>query len=79
GSGGVGNSPNSQNLVEFSPFQSRWQRRERAKARERAELEFGSVPHSMVFPRGRVGSSIRTLGKDLRKVLEPFTARNLQV
>ncbi|NXY21152.1 SSF1 protein, partial [Atrichornis clamosus] len=59
--------------------QSRHQRRERALARERSEREFGSVPHSFVFPRGRAGRSLRSLGKDLRRVLEPFTARNLQV
>ncbi|NXS81911.1 SSF1 protein, partial [Erpornis zantholeuca] len=61
------------------PFQSRWQRRERARARLRAEQEFSSVPHSFVFPRGRVGNGVRSLGKDLRRVLEPYTARNLQV
>ncbi|NWW69897.1 SSF1 protein, partial [Climacteris rufus] len=59
--------------------QSRHQRRERALARERSQREFGSVPHSFVFPRGRVGKSVRSLGKDLRRVLEPFTARNLKV
>uniref|UniRef100_A0A8U7P6D2 Uncharacterized protein n=1 Tax=Corvus moneduloides TaxID=1196302 RepID=A0A8U7P6D2_CORMO len=57
----------------------RWQRRERARARERAELGFGSAPHSFVFPRGRPGSGVRSLVRDLRRVLEPYTARNLQV
>ncbi|NXA75337.1 SSF1 protein, partial [Thryothorus ludovicianus] len=59
--------------------QSRFQRAQRARARARAEQEFPSVPHSFVFPRGRAGRSLRGLAKDLRKVLEPFTARNLQV
>ncbi|XP_031950443.1 suppressor of SWI4 1 homolog isoform X2 [Corvus moneduloides] len=61
------------------PRKSRWQRRERARARERAELGFGSAPHSFVFPRGRPGSGVRSLVRDLRRVLEPYTARNLQV
>ncbi|NXH53161.1 SSF1 protein, partial [Rhabdornis inornatus] len=59
--------------------QSRFQRQQRAQARLRSEQEFGSVPHSFVFPRGRAGRSVRSLGKDLRRVLEPFTARSLQV
>ncbi|NXM00277.1 SSF1 protein, partial [Tyrannus savana] len=59
--------------------QSRLQRRARAQARERAEREFGSAPHSFVFPKGRVGRSLRGLCRDLRRVLEPFTARALQV
>ncbi|XP_074386246.1 suppressor of SWI4 1 homolog [Zonotrichia albicollis] len=49
------------------------------RARQRSEQEFSSVPHSFVFARGRAGRSLRSLCKDLRKVLEPFTARNLQV
>ncbi|NWZ16909.1 SSF1 protein, partial [Agelaius phoeniceus] len=61
------------------PFQSRFQRQQRAQARLRSEQEFSSVPHSFVFPRGRPGRSLRSLCKDLRRVLEPFTARNLQV
>ncbi|NXY39701.1 SSF1 protein, partial [Pomatorhinus ruficollis] len=59
--------------------QSRFQRAQRARARLRSEQEFGSVPHSFVFPRGRPGSGIRSLCRDIRRVLEPFTARNLQV
>ncbi|NWV33384.1 SSF1 protein, partial [Grantiella picta] len=61
------------------PKQSRHQRRQRALARQRCEQQFGSVPHSFVFPRARAGRSVRILGKDLRRVLEPYTARNLQV
>ncbi|XP_077048388.1 suppressor of SWI4 1 homolog isoform X3 [Agelaius phoeniceus] len=61
------------------PGKSRFQRQQRAQARLRSEQEFSSVPHSFVFPRGRPGRSLRSLCKDLRRVLEPFTARNLQV
>ncbi|NXO90968.1 SSF1 protein, partial [Certhia brachydactyla] len=59
--------------------QSRFQRAQRARAQLKAEQDFSSVPHSFVFPRGRAGSGVRGLSRDLRKVLEPYTARNLQV
>ncbi|KAM4880215.1 suppressor of SWI4 1 homolog isoform 1-T1 [Sylvia borin] len=61
------------------PGKSRFQRQQRAQARLRSQQEFSSVPHSFVFPRGRVGKNLRSLVRDLRRVLEPFTARNLQV
>ncbi|XP_072776015.1 suppressor of SWI4 1 homolog [Taeniopygia guttata] len=61
------------------PGKSRFQRVQRAQARQRSQQQFGSVPHSFVFPRGRPGRSLRSLCRDLRRVLEPFTARNLQV
>ncbi|XP_032939615.1 suppressor of SWI4 1 homolog, partial [Catharus ustulatus] len=61
------------------PGKSRFQKQQRAQARLRSEQEFGSVPHSFVFPRGRAGRSLRSLSKDLRRVLEPYTARSLQV
>ncbi|XP_050839972.1 suppressor of SWI4 1 homolog isoform X2 [Serinus canaria] len=61
------------------PGKSRFQRQQRAEARQRSEQEFGSVPHSFVFARGRPGRSLRSLCRDLRRVLEPYTARSLQV
>ncbi|XP_014117440.1 PREDICTED: suppressor of SWI4 1 homolog isoform X2 [Pseudopodoces humilis] len=61
------------------PGKSRCQRLQRSRARARSELEFQKVPHSFVFPRGRAGRSLRGLVRDLRKVLEPYTARRLQV
>ncbi|KAM6294096.1 LOW QUALITY PROTEIN: suppressor of SWI4 1 homolog [Aegotheles albertisi] len=57
---------------------SKNQRKERAAARAQATA-FGSVPHSFVFPRGRVGGGVRQLSTDLRRVLEPYTARALRV
>ncbi|NXC10712.1 SSF1 protein, partial [Orthonyx spaldingii] len=75
---GAGESRNSQILGNL-PLQSRHQRRQRAQARQRSERDFGSVPHSFVFARGRPGRSLRSLCRDLRRVLEPFTTRNLQV
>ncbi|XP_058717788.1 suppressor of SWI4 1 homolog isoform X2 [Poecile atricapillus] len=61
------------------PGKSRSQRLQRSRARARSELEFQKVPHSFVFARGRAGRSLRGLVRDLRKVLEPYTARRLQV
>ncbi|NXQ52125.1 SSF1 protein, partial [Anthoscopus minutus] len=58
-------------------LQSRAQRAQRAQARARSEREFQEFPHSFVFPRGRAGRSLRSLSRDLRRVLEPFTARRL--
>ncbi|CAN8175432.1 unnamed protein product [Coccothraustes coccothraustes] len=61
------------------PGKSRFQRQQRAQARQRSEQEFSSVPHSFVFARGRAGRSLRSLCRDLRRLLEPYTARSLQV
>ncbi|XP_056366468.1 suppressor of SWI4 1 homolog isoform X2 [Oenanthe melanoleuca] len=61
------------------PGKSRFQRQERARARLRSEQLFGSAPHSFVFARGRAGRSLRGLSRDLRRVMEPYTARSLQV
>ncbi|NXP80181.1 SSF1 protein, partial [Ramphastos sulfuratus] len=61
------------------PEQSKNQKKERAAAALQAQQDFGSVPHSFVFHRGRVGSSVRQLSADLRRVMEPYTARALQV
>uniref|UniRef100_A0A8B9B9G2 Peter pan homolog n=2 Tax=Anser brachyrhynchus TaxID=132585 RepID=A0A8B9B9G2_9AVES len=38
-----------------------------------------TVPHSFVFHRGRVGKNVRQLILDVRKVMEPYTARALKV
>ncbi|NXH16818.1 SSF1 protein, partial [Bucco capensis] len=59
--------------------QSKNQKKERAAALQHSQQEYGTVPHSFVFQRGRVGKSIRQLVTDLRKVMEPYTARDLKV
>lgn len=46
---------------------------------QHAQQEFGTVPHSFVFHRGRVGKNVRQLIADMRKVMEPYTARALKV
>lgn len=46
---------------------------------QHAQQEFGTVPHSFVFHRGRVGKNVRQLITDVRKVMEPYTARALKV
>ncbi|XP_074785892.1 suppressor of SWI4 1 homolog isoform X1 [Athene noctua] len=61
------------------PSKSKNQKKERAAALQHAQQEFGTVPHSFVFPRGRVGKSVRQLVTDVRKVMEPYTARALKV
>lgn len=46
---------------------------------EALEEQYKKCPHSMVFHRGNVGVNIRRLVKDVRRVMEPFTAINLKV
>ncbi|XP_030331091.1 suppressor of SWI4 1 homolog isoform X2 [Strigops habroptila] len=58
---------------------SKSQKRERAAAQLQAQQDFGSVPHSFVFQRGRGGRSLRHLVADMRRVMEPYTARALRV
>jgi len=43
------------------------------------EEQYKSAPHSFVFHRGHVGKNIKQLVADTRLVMEPFTAKNLQV
>ncbi|KAM9610638.1 uncharacterized protein ACIBXB_022331 [Morphnus guianensis] len=61
------------------PSKSKNQKKERAAAVQHAQQEFGTVPHSFVFHRGRVGKNVRQLITDMRKVMEPYTARALKV
>uniref|UniRef100_A0A8V0XH08 Peter pan homolog n=1 Tax=Gallus gallus TaxID=9031 RepID=A0A8V0XH08_CHICK len=61
------------------PSKSKNQKKQRSAARLRAEEDFGAVPHSFVFHRGRVGRNVRQLSMDLRRVMEPYTARALKV
>ncbi|XP_054663759.1 suppressor of SWI4 1 homolog [Grus americana] len=61
------------------PSKSKNQKKERAAALQHAQQEFGTVPHSFVFHRGRVGKNVRQLIADVRKVMEPYTARALTV
>ncbi|KAM9514165.1 suppressor of SWI4 1 homolog [Guaruba guarouba] len=58
---------------------SKRQKRGRAAAQLQAQNDFGSVPHSFVFHRGRGGRSLRQLVADVRRVMEPYTARALRV
>lgn len=37
------------------------------------------IPQSMVFSRGKLPSSLRTLRTDLRELMRPYTALNLRV
>ena len=46
---------------------------------QREENAFGTVPHCLVFNRGRVGHRVLELIHDIRNVMEPYTSRNLHV
>ncbi|XP_068520445.1 suppressor of SWI4 1 homolog [Anas acuta] len=61
------------------PSKTKNQKKERAAAVQQAQQDFGTVPHSFVFHRGRVGKNVRQLILDVRKVMEPYTARALKV
>ncbi|XP_078285621.1 LOW QUALITY PROTEIN: suppressor of SWI4 1 homolog [Rhinoraja longicauda] len=55
------------------------QKKARGNAIHLAQEEYTSVPHSFVFHRGQVGHNVLQLIADLRRLLEPFTARSLTV
>ena len=41
--------------------------------------EYKNAPHSFVIYRGKVGRHIKELMKDIRRIMEPYTASKLQV
>ncbi|XP_061196910.1 suppressor of SWI4 1 homolog isoform X1 [Saccostrea echinata] len=51
----------------------------KAKQSEGQEEDYRKAPHSFVFHRGHVGKNILQLIKDMRHVMEPYTASRLQV
>ncbi|XP_051897802.1 suppressor of SWI4 1 homolog [Pristis pectinata] len=55
------------------------QKKARANAIHLAQEDFASVPHSFVFHRGQVGRNVLQLITDMRRVMEPYTARSLTV
>ncbi|XP_013930412.1 PREDICTED: suppressor of SWI4 1 homolog [Thamnophis sirtalis] len=61
------------------PSKTKNQKKERASAQHRSQEEYGSVPHSFVFHRGRIGKNIQQLIQDVRRVMEPFSATSLKV
>ncbi|XP_060074843.1 suppressor of SWI4 1 homolog [Ylistrum balloti] len=60
------------------PKKSKRQKAMRQKQLQYQEDSYAKAPHSFVFNRGHVGKNILHLIKDLRRVMEPFTARNLK-
>lgn len=60
-------------------LQTKNQKTSRLKANQLAEETFGSVPHSFVFHRGRIGKNVGQLVMDMRCVMQPFTAESLKV
>ncbi|OCT87919.1 hypothetical protein XELAEV_18021622mg [Xenopus laevis] len=55
------------------------QKKQRAAANHNAEEDFNAVPHSFVFHRGQIGKNVQQLITDVRRAMEPFTARSLKV
>nr|XP_022319167.1 suppressor of SWI4 1 homolog [Crassostrea virginica] len=51
----------------------------RTKQQTGQEEEYRKAPHSFVFHRGHVGKNILQLIKDMRQLMEPYTASKLQV
>ena len=43
------------------------------------EDEYKKAPHSFIFNRGHVGKNVSELIMDMRRVMEPYTAEQLQV
>ncbi|XP_026532155.1 suppressor of SWI4 1 homolog [Notechis scutatus] len=61
------------------PSKTKNQKKERAASQHRSQEEYGSVPHSFVFHRGRIGKNIQQLIQDVRRVMEPYSATSLKV
>lgn len=55
------------------------QKKARGDATRVAEESYSTVPHTFVFHRGQVGKNVGQLMLDMRRVMEPFTARSLKV
>lgn len=59
------------------------QTKNQKKAREAAILQadesYSTVPHTFVFHRGQIGKNVGQLVLDMRRVMEPYTARSLKV
>lgn len=51
----------------------------RTKQSTGQEEEYKKAPHSFVFQRGHVGKNVMQLVKDMRQLMEPYTASRLQV
>uniref|UniRef100_A0A671QK39 Eukaryotic translation initiation factor 3 subunit G n=1 Tax=Sinocyclocheilus anshuiensis TaxID=1608454 RepID=A0A671QK39_9TELE len=55
------------------------QKKARVAASRVAEETYSTVPHTFVFHRGQIGKNVAQLVADMRRVMEPFTARSLKV
>ncbi|XP_016131452.1 suppressor of SWI4 1 homolog [Sinocyclocheilus grahami] len=55
------------------------QKKARVAASRVAEETYSTVPHTFVFHRGQIGKNGAQLVADMRRVMEPFTARALKV
>ncbi|CAG9538313.1 unnamed protein product [Cercopithifilaria johnstoni] len=60
-------------------FEKQQEKMMKQKSNEEAERKMLKEPHSIVIHRGKVGQFVRTLEKDMRVIMEPFTASKLRV
>ncbi|XP_076866059.1 suppressor of SWI4 1 homolog [Brachyhypopomus gauderio] len=58
---------------------SKNQKKARVTSNREADETFNTVPHSFVFHRGQIGKTAGQLVTDMRRVMEPYTARSLKV
>lgn len=54
------------------------QKKAREAANQLAEETYGNVPHTFVFHRGQIGKNVGQLVLDMRRVMEPYTAKSLK-
>lgn len=58
---------------------TRNQKKARESANQLAEETYANVPHTFVFHRGQIGKNVGQLVLDMRRVMEPYTAKSLKV
>ncbi|KAG2471369.1 suppressor of SWI4 1 homolog [Polypterus senegalus] len=63
----------------MSKSKTKNQKRARIKSLHDAQESYSTVPHSFVFNRGQVGKNVSQLVEDMRRAMEPFTAKSLKV
>lgn len=62
-----------------SNFEKQAEKMSKEKLAEEDERRLLKEPHSIVIHRGKVGQFVRCLERDMRSVVEPFTATKLKV
>ena len=60
-------------------FQGRSAKKAQSGNIGQSEEHYKKAPHTFVIPRGHVGKNVNELIRDMRKVMEPYTASRLKV